>query len=116
VSIGWLGIHAMVHDGSLLPCLHITRNSSPTSLTDTVMVCICLVQGVALLGGVALLEWMWPCWSSCVTVGIGFKTLILAAWKPVFSYQPSDEDVELAASPAPCLLGCCHAPTLTIMD
>jgi hypothetical protein len=41
-------------------------------------------QGVALLGGVALLEWVWPCLSRCVTVGVGFKTLILAAWEPVF--------------------------------
>jgi hypothetical protein len=28
---------------------------------------------------------VWPCWSRCVIVDIGFKTLILAAWKPVFS-------------------------------
>jgi hypothetical protein len=34
--------------------------------------------------GVALLEWAWPCWSGCVTVGMAFKTLILAAWKSVF--------------------------------
>jgi hypothetical protein len=26
----------------------------------------------------------WHCWSRCVTVGVGFKTFILAAWKPVF--------------------------------
>ena len=26
----------------------------------------------------------WPYWSRHVTVGVGFKTLILAAWKPVF--------------------------------
>ena len=41
---------------------------------------ICLVQGVALLEGVALFEWVWP-----VTMGMGFKTLVLAAWKPVLS-------------------------------
>jgi len=29
--------------------------------------------------GVALLEWVWPCWSRCVTVGVGFKTLTLAS-------------------------------------
>jgi hypothetical protein len=34
--------------------------------------------------GVALLEWVWSCWSRCVTVGMGFKTLILAAWKLVY--------------------------------
>ena len=32
------------------------------------MVCICLAQGVALLGGMALLEEVWPCWIRCVTV------------------------------------------------
>jgi len=52
----------------------------------------------------------------CVTVGMGFKTLIIAAWKPVFPQQPSDEDVELSAPPAPCLFGCCHASALIIMD
>jgi hypothetical protein len=40
------------------------------------MAYICLAQGVALLGGVALLEWVWPCWSRCVTVGVGNKILI----------------------------------------
>ena len=48
------------------------------------MVCICLAQGVALLEGMALLEWVWPFWSKCVTVGEGKKTLILASWKPIF--------------------------------
>jgi hypothetical protein len=65
-------------------------------------------------------EWhyleVWPCWSRCVTVGMGFKTLTLAAWKPVFHLQASDEDVELSAPPMPCLPGCCHAPALMIMD
>jgi hypothetical protein len=32
-----------------------------------------------------LLGWVWPCWSRCVTVGVGFKILILAAWKSVLS-------------------------------
>jgi hypothetical protein len=59
---------------------------------------------------------MWPYWRKCVTVGIGFKTLVLAAWKLVFSCLPSDEDVELSVLPAPRLPGCCHAPTLMIMD
>ena len=26
-------------------------------------------KGVALVGGVALLEWVWPCWRKCATVG-----------------------------------------------
>lgn len=38
-----------------------------------------LAQGVALLGGMALLEWVWPYWSKCVTVGMGFNSLFLAA-------------------------------------
>jgi hypothetical protein len=67
---------------------------------------------MAPLRGVALLEGVWPSWSRCVTVGVGFKTLVLAAWNPVFSYWLSDEDVELSAPPAPCLLGHCHAPLL----
>jgi hypothetical protein len=38
---------------------------------------ISLVQGVALFGGVAF-------WKKYVIVGMGFKTLFLAAWNPVF--------------------------------
>jgi hypothetical protein len=34
------------------------------------------------------MEWhyleVWPRWSRCFIVGLGFKTLILAAWKSVF--------------------------------
>jgi hypothetical protein len=60
------------------------RSNVCYSLDAFVMVCKCLAQGVALFGDVALLEWVWPCWSRCVTVGVGFKTFILAAWKPVF--------------------------------
>jgi hypothetical protein len=58
---------------------------------------------------------VWPCWSRYVTADVGFKILILAAWKPVFSQQPSDEDVELSVSPTPCLPGGYHVPTLMIM-
>jgi len=69
----------------------------PVSLRVCVCVCVCVcvfvcvcvrvcsAQGEAALEGMALLEWMWPCWSECVTVGVGYKTLILATWKPVFS-------------------------------
>ena len=55
-----------------------------------VMVCICLAQEVELLEGVALLELVWPCWSRCVTVGLGYKnphpscleaSLLLAAFR-----------------------------------
>lgn len=41
------------------------------------VICICLAHELALLGGVVLLEWV-------CHVGVGFKTLVLAAWKPVF--------------------------------
>jgi hypothetical protein len=34
--------------------------------------------------GMALLEEVWPYWRRYVTVGAGFKTLILAVWKSVF--------------------------------
>jgi NADH:ubiquinone oxidoreductase subunit E len=49
-------------------------------------------------------------------MGMGVKTLIPAAWKPVFCWKPSDEDVELSAPPESCLPGCCHAPALMIVD
>ena len=71
-----------------------------------------LAQGVALLEDVALLEYVCPSWSRCVTMGVGFKTLVLATWKPVFCYQPSDEDVELSTPPASCLPECCHVSSL----
>jgi hypothetical protein len=47
--------------------------------------------------------------------GVGFE-ILLTTWEPVFSQQPSDEDIELSAPPAPCLPGCCHVPALIIMD
>ena len=49
-------------------------------------------------------------------MGVGNETLVLAAWKPLFSWQSSDEDVELSAPLIPCLPGCCHVPALMIMD
>jgi hypothetical protein len=44
----------------------------PRMASTLVMVCVCLGQGVALLGGV-------PCRGRCVTVGVGYNTLVLAA-------------------------------------
>jgi len=38
-------------------------------------VLIHLAQGVALIGGMALLEWVWPCWSGCGLVGVGMALL-----------------------------------------
>jgi hypothetical protein len=52
----------------------------------------------------------------CGLVGVGFNIFVLSVWKSVFHHQPSDEDEELSAPPAPCLPGCCHVPTLMIMD
>jgi hypothetical protein len=43
-------------------------------------------------------------------------TFILAAWKPVFYKQPSDENVELSALTTSWLSGCCHVAALRIMD
>jgi hypothetical protein len=28
---------------------------------------------------VALLEWVWPWWKKCITLGVGFEVLLLAA-------------------------------------
>ena len=44
-----------------------------------VMVRICSAPIVALLESVALLDYVWPFGSRCVTVGMGFKILILLA-------------------------------------
>jgi hypothetical protein len=41
-------------------------------------------------------------------VGVGFEILPLAGWKVVFSYLPSEQDVELSAPPALYLTGHCH--------
>ena len=49
------------------------------------MVCVCLAQGVALLGGVALLELVCHC-------GRGLYTLTLTAWKQL----PLEQEVELS--------------------
>ena len=52
-----------------------------------VVVWICLVQGVALLRGVTL--WsrcgLGPSWRMCVTIEVGFETLLLAALNAVKS-------------------------------
>ena len=68
---------------------------------------------VTLLGGVAFLEEMQPCWRKCVTVGVGLWGFIyVKAMLGVNSLLllPSDQDVELSAStPSPCLPRHCHA-------
>jgi hypothetical protein len=66
--------------------------------------------------GVASLEWMWPCWRKYVTMGVSFETLLLAAWKTVFSWLPLDQDIELSApSPYTCL-DTAMLPALMLMD
>ena len=63
-------------------CVPVSLRVCVLCLRVCVCVCVCVcvrvcsAQGVAALEGMALLEWMWPCWSECVTVGVGFKTLI----------------------------------------
>ena len=84
----------------------IARKQNNPIYRPCVMVCICLAQK-ATLGGVALQRQVCNC-------GCGLKTLIPAAWKSVFCQQPSDEDVEHSAPPAPCRPGHCHAPALII--
>ena len=44
------------------------------------MVCVCLVQGVALIGGVALLEYVYHC-------GYGLKTLTLEVNLPLAAFR-----------------------------
>ena len=104
--------------------MHVYRSSSslPSETSACVVVWIGLAPidssvwmfgpwGVALLGGVALLEEVCHCglgllvlklWPVCVTV---------SSWPPVEDslWLPSDQDVELSApSPAPCLPAGCH--------
>jgi hypothetical protein len=76
-----------------------------------VMVCIMLGPGSSSIercGRVTVGVSLWAC--------ALFNTLVLAAWKWVFCWQPSNEDVELLAPPAPCLAGCYHVPALMIVD
>jgi len=62
------------------------------------MVCIYLVQRVVLLGGVALLEWVWPCWNGCSLVGMG---VALLEW-----VWPFGVGVALLGWVWPCWSGC----------
>ena len=46
-------------------------------------------------------------------MGVGFETLLAAAWKTIVcSYLPLEQDVEFSAPPVQCLLRCCHASCL----
>lgn len=66
----WLEIWEIGHTKMMMPPKY-TRLSPA-------MVWICLAQGLPLLGTMALLEYLLPCWSKCITVAMVFKTLILA--------------------------------------
>jgi hypothetical protein len=72
-------------------------------------------QGVTLLGCVSLLEYVWPCWRNCFTVGVGFEVFCSSSIQCGRDPPPAgcfwlsgDKDLELSvSSPAPCLAGCC---------
>ena len=51
---------------------------------------------------------VWPHWRKCVTLGVGFETLLLAAWDSAFCL-PLEQRVEVSAPPAPRLPAQCHA-------
>ena len=91
------------------------KQSQQTQRGDTCfsngMVWICLAQGIALfIKKCGFVE-------GGVTAGVDFQTLLrLAVWKAVFSWPPSDQDVEFSAPPTPCLPRWCHAPALMIID
>ena len=67
-----------------------------------IMRCWLVGVGVTLLEDVALLE-------EVITVGVGFEMFLAQTGRTVCSWLPLDEDVELSATPAPCLPGRCHA-------
>jgi hypothetical protein len=54
-------------------------------------------------------------WEEVFIVALGTETLLLTRWEPVFSYQPSDEDVKPSPPLVPCLFGHFNAPALIIM-
>ena len=64
-------------------------------------------QGMALLEGVALLEYVWPYWRKCITVEAGFEVSYAQATPSVAQsllLLLMNQDVELSnPSPAPSL-------------
>jgi hypothetical protein len=81
--------------------------------------CECLAIGIGTLRrhglirvGVALLEEVYH-------YGVGFEvsysqTIPSVAHNPLL--LPADLDIEFSIPPVPCLPGCCHAPTMMIME
>ena len=61
-------------------------------------------MGGELLGGVAYLEYVWPCWRKCGPLGANFE--VFYAWDipsvSIYFLLPTDQDLEFSA-PAPCL-------------
>jgi len=49
-------------------------------------------------------------------VGEGFELFLLAMQDLVFFCLPLEQDIKLPALPVLCLPGCCHVPTMMIMD
>ena len=45
--------------------------------------------------GVALLEWVWPCWRKCVTIQAGFEVSDIICMAHSLSLLPVDQDVAL---------------------
>jgi hypothetical protein len=75
--------------------------------------CVCVCGGgsvIVVVGrGVALLEKVLHC-------GSRLWDALATCLRRIFFCLPSEQDVELSASPVPCLPGCCHVPTLMIVD
>jgi len=71
---------------------------------------------VALLGGVALLDWVRPCWLWERDLRSPMLKISLVRKRASF-WLPSDQDLELPAPfPAPCLPRQCHASPMIIID
>jgi hypothetical protein len=61
--------------------------------------------------GVALLEWVCPCWRKCGTVEVGFEVFYAQAMPSVehsLLLLLVNQDLELLTPSAPCLLARCH--------
>lgn len=67
-------VNKRLGSGSLSGDGESTRRKMEERRCDVFM---CSARGVAMLEGVALLEWAWSCWSRCGPVGVG---VALWAW------------------------------------
>ena len=65
---------------------------------------------MTLLGDVALLQLMLPCWRNCAAVSLG-SVVSDAQVRPNMAFISAayNQEVELSISPAPCLPSCLHA-------